>query len=540
MGKILQKELPRSMYLHNIGQLHDTVMESGCRDEAPTPSILKTISWEVRQNSRLHNNELLSLQFMVEGKSNKPEDVLQKVFLFPKGVLLWSLRSIDIYHERTREDILYLDATGSIMKKGKGSPPFYVYELVVRNPSKNSSPFPVATYLTCDHTTASVKYFLEAFLTDVAKAYGQRAVRPPLMLLCDGSIVIMQALCLSFMKTNLTNTIEHYYAIISGKGKSADFDIPVLHRCRSHLMKNAKEICRKFAKQEYHLAMHVIGLFTTATTLQALDDMVLSATVVFSSPCSGQNVEKHFKNLQLLMQDKRQTFEENRKSEGLLDEDIQGKNIFAKHFSRLIAKAPLDKDGQTNVYYCDGFIHHLCQYILPYAALWSAMMLGDLGRHGTGTVYENATRRYNFLKTLKRQNITDDNKTQGIMEKSQWDLKHVRFPSRRLTRLDDFVVQYQLIHTAMLKEFDDHSRSLKRKSFRVDVEKWKQRNQKKRGRYVKGITKPFHFKGSSTQVLHLGCQFRSITRPFQGAVCPLSQVSWDRFQAIPCIRDRQC
>lgn len=41
-----------------------------------------------------------------------------------------------------------------------------LYELVVRNPIKGSSPVPVATYVTCDHTTASVLYFLSAFQTD--------------------------------------------------------------------------------------------------------------------------------------------------------------------------------------------------------------------------------------------------------------------------------------------------------------------------------------------------------------------------------------
>lgn len=48
--------------------------------------------------------------------------------------------------------------------------------------------------------------------------------------------------------------------------------------------------------------MHSFGALTTASTLQELDDMLQSAAVVFSSPCSGQNVEKHFKNLQLWLQ----------------------------------------------------------------------------------------------------------------------------------------------------------------------------------------------------------------------------------------------
>ncbi len=52
---------------------------------------------------------------------------------------------------------MYLDATGSIVKKTQGqSAPFYVYELVVRNPTKGASPIPV-------------------------------------MIKCDGSLVLMQA-----------------------------------------------------------------------------------------------------------------------------------------------------------------------------------------------------------------------------------------------------------------------------------------------------------------------------------------------------------
>lgn len=222
-----------------------SLMMSGCRDEAPSHDVLKTISWEARQRSRQHSNEVISLQIMLKKKKDSPDEVLQKIMLQPKGVLLWSQRGIEIYQERCREDIVYLDATGSIMRKEKGSPPFYVYELVVRNPQKNSSPLSVAAYLTCDHTTASVTYFLEAFQTDVARHFGRKGMRSPIMILCDGSMVLMQAICLSFAKKSLQDTINHYYKIASGKGTKEDFDVPILHRCLSHVMKNAKEMCTK-------------------------------------------------------------------------------------------------------------------------------------------------------------------------------------------------------------------------------------------------------------------------------------------------------
>lgn len=44
--------------------------------------------------------------------------------------------------------------------------------------------------------------------------------------------------------------------------------------------------------------MHIFGLFKTAQSLNELDDMVQSAAVLFSSPSSGENVHRHFQNLQ--------------------------------------------------------------------------------------------------------------------------------------------------------------------------------------------------------------------------------------------------
>lgn len=48
--------------------------------------------------------------------------------------------------------------------------------------------------------------------------------------------------------------------------------------------------------------MHLFGLLTSAATLMEMDDIITSMTVLFSSPQSGENVEKHFQNLQNSMQ----------------------------------------------------------------------------------------------------------------------------------------------------------------------------------------------------------------------------------------------
>lgn len=69
-------------------------------------------------------------------KTNTPDEVLQKSYASSR-----SSRTIDTYQERCQEDIVYLNATGSVIMKEKGSPPLYVYELVVRNPQKKTPPY---------------------------------------------------------------------------------------------------------------------------------------------------------------------------------------------------------------------------------------------------------------------------------------------------------------------------------------------------------------------------------------------------------------
>ncbi|KAG9276070.1 hypothetical protein AMEX_G8327 [Astyanax mexicanus] len=50
------------------------------------------------------------------------------------------------------------------------------------------------------------------------------------------------------------------------------------------------------------------------------------------------------------------------------------------------------------------------------------------------------------------ENFTKDNKTQWIMERSQWDLKQIHFQRRCLTRLEDFVTT---LRTRTLHRFAD-------------------------------------------------------------------------------------
>ena len=242
----LSSKLPRQYHLESLMKLEEDVVESGCRDNVPTTGVLKNISYSERKKNRLHKNEMISLQRLSDKEKDTEEKVIQKIILQPKGLMLWSKQTICLFHQRSKTDVVYLDATGSVVKKEKGeSAPIYIYELVVRHPVKGCSPVPVATFVTTEHTTASVSYFLGSFITDCMKAHGRAIRKRPVMYICDGSAVLMQAISQNLCGPSLTELLAQYYSIVTGKAKESVTELPILHRCLSHVMKNAKGLCKK-------------------------------------------------------------------------------------------------------------------------------------------------------------------------------------------------------------------------------------------------------------------------------------------------------
>ncbi|XP_036066996.1 uncharacterized protein LOC118598438 [Oryzias melastigma] len=185
-----------------------------------------------------------------------------------------------------------------------------------------------------------------------------------------------QSLSHNFCGFSLQEMLSRYFTVVTGQAKKEALDMPILHRCLSHIMKNAKDLCKKHAPEHYRLAMHVFGYMTQAETLVELDGIVTSAAIVFSSSHSGDNVEKHFQSLQMLMSRAGQcAVDVTTMDEEDYRNDV-GPTPFQQHFEVIIERADLDKKGENNVYFCPTFIPTLLKYFLPQVALWSGILLG--------------------------------------------------------------------------------------------------------------------------------------------------------------------
>lgn len=56
----------------------------------------KSRRFKSEKNNKHENG--MSFQLMMEKKAGTDHDVLQEVILYPKGVMLWSQKTIEIYH----------------------------------------------------------------------------------------------------------------------------------------------------------------------------------------------------------------------------------------------------------------------------------------------------------------------------------------------------------------------------------------------------------------------------------------------------------
>jgi len=78
------------------------------------------------------------------------------------------------------------------------------------------------------------------------------------MIMCDWSLVLLQAVAYTFCKLPLESLLSMYYYIVTVNLKEV-MDVPILHRCLSHIMKNAKVFCRKQSVYIYISIYHVLS-----------------------------------------------------------------------------------------------------------------------------------------------------------------------------------------------------------------------------------------------------------------------------------------
>ena len=129
-------------------------------------------------------------------------------------------------------------------------------------------------------------------------------------------------------------------------------------------------------------------------------------------------------------------------------------------------------------------------------------MIFDLGRHGTSQTYATFSDMYKSLQKSKFQNITSDNRTQRIIEKSMGEVKRTKLANNRCRRLDEFVLIYERDMLPLHREFCEafcktKNKRINAKSIKLSSETWSKRvrnnNPNNKGVYFNSSIKGFNF-----------------------------------------------
>ena len=166
---------------------------------------------------------------------------LHLVTMHLKGVTLFNENLIWIFHGRAKQDLVYVDATGSVVLGDKRC---YAYEIVVRHPKVGKPPLAVAAYFATSHNIPSISYFINSFCHAESLLYrGNKA--PPKLVMCDASLVLIQSVIQYFFKENLQSYLDRCFLIASGQYTHSMTELPFLHMCASNFMKNARAIVKE-------------------------------------------------------------------------------------------------------------------------------------------------------------------------------------------------------------------------------------------------------------------------------------------------------
>eukprot|EP00794_Sanderia_malayensis_P013594 gene13594-15005_t len=206
------------------------------------------------------------------------------------SVVLFDEGSVHLYREAACKDVLFVDATGTIIEKIRGFKRILFYSLTTRNPLGKTPAIPISELISSTHTAGGISRLFSVLREKEKFLYGDNIM--PLAIMSDFSTAILSAV-ISIFNSGMTTQeyTDKCYNIITGvAGEEQKLTLALI--CSAHLMKaNARQIeaCLKKshvtdgAGSVKHIAMRIVGLLVNADCLADIAVIVELAYIVFLS-----------------------------------------------------------------------------------------------------------------------------------------------------------------------------------------------------------------------------------------------------------------
>eukprot|EP00794_Sanderia_malayensis_P004195 gene4195-4754_t len=463
---------PSDVYRNDLKNISSDVFAAGNRDNAgASKRVMQQIKHEARKkhsDQSLLHNLLAELQRKIKSEdqatSKKLRHFQRRMHGYIQGmqtvpdlrVVLLHESTIRLYHGVASQDILYFDATGSVVQKLVSYKRILYYTLCVRHPFGKTPPLPILEFLSSAHTTEAIGQCLLSLKEKEKEIFNNRISQPALILV-DNSLAMITACLIVFNNESMKTYIDRTLRIVQGKATAADLHLTILHICYSHSMKWNKTMIHKLAKRRLdattayvsNFLMHFFARLIECRRLDELTRLVKLGMVLLMSRFLTNNAIDALKELEdnisqypfittsvediqidednpegttgerhELHDAESAVWAESEETEKSLAES-KGSTLsqyWAKELDKLkrqITK-PLDIKISTalpvNRLYSPRYMEYLMKSKLPTATLWTNLCLGDLTRFNAE---EYKKKKVSFFIA---RNTDVQNKTSGQIE----------------------------------------------------------------------------------------------------------------------------
>ena len=257
--------------------------------------MFRKVKYEVRKDSLPHIDEITSLRLLkndweVEDTANQVvKGFIQLIKVSPLKVICFTEAGVRLWHNVIKDDAVSWDATGGIIKTKLTTTKILYYEIVVSSKSVST---PVAFMISEVHTQSAVEELLTELRCKEKEIF--RTNTTPVQINSDRSIVLLKAGMDIFNGDTMNMYLSRCWKIVTGRADSKDLNFCTIRACKSHLMKQASNICKQQYIQKdkrYTFSMYVFSILLNAKTLAQASDIVSAACFVFGSKGNSHKVK---------------------------------------------------------------------------------------------------------------------------------------------------------------------------------------------------------------------------------------------------------
>ena len=414
-------------YYQTISQMTNEEKKSGNLTACSSADVLRKILSEKKGTSRLHDDILQEVKLLqevykeVHPASKHTEGGFVQYFSsypFKVHMMLDDQAALYLNEVKNGDTVLYLDATGSLVKNipGQKKQVFY-YALIMENPIKGRAGIPVSEMLTNDQHASEIKHFLSRFVNTVSKSRAIASVVPR-RVETDFSWALLQSVLYAFNAEECKAYLERTYRIVQGMVALKDvksYTYP--HICAAHMIKDVSNRLTRITsdKSKRQFILYCFALLQTEHNLQSAKKIFSHICILFNTSNTSERVESSVGILKQLIK-RRNVENEVTDAVGLPDDDLNQIEVNETHtylrrdtikdnskwrqeFMKVAdamdeEETDADEDDDIdvtsrNLYYTPGLRTLLLDNFLHVYPLWSAVLLGDLGRYQPPTEVDN-------------------------------------------------------------------------------------------------------------------------------------------------------